>query len=259
MSSLREQGAFAPSPAPARAGQMILTQTRFEIGASLRNGEQLLLTLVIPVVVLVALAHAPASLIGAEPVIDAVAPGVFALAVMSTAFTGLAIATAFERRYGVLRFLGSTPLGTDGFLTAKTLGVLVVEVIQCGVLGLVAGLLGWSPRGSWPLAVIVLLVGTATFSALGLLLAGTLRAEGTLAVANLIYLVLLGLGGVVIPASRFPGGLSDVISLLPSSALGDGMRLSLTQGQFPWSDVIILLVWLALGVLGVKRWFNWSP
>jgi ABC-2 type transport system permease protein len=231
----------------------------FEVATAMRNGEQLLLTVVIPVVVLIAMAHVPASIVGSTPVIDVVAPGVFALAVMSTAFTGLAIATAFERRYGVLRFLGSTPLGRDGFLTAKTLSVVVIEVIQIVILCVVARLLGWSAAGSWLMAIVVLLIGTAAFSALGLLLAGTLRAEGTLAVANLIYLVLLGLGGVVIPSTRFPAGLSHLISLLPSSALADGLRASLVRGVVPWSDIAVLIVWLVIGSAGVRRWFTWSP
>ena len=252
-------GSLAPAPAAASPGQIIRAQTLFEVRTALSNGEQLLLTVVIPVVVLVALAHAPASIVGSEPVLDVVVPGVFGLAVMSTAFTGLAIATAFERRYGVLRFLGSTPLGRGGFLTAKTLSVFVIEVIQLVLLGIVAHILGWSPTGSWLIAIVVVAVGTAAFASLGLLLAGTLRAEGTLAVANLIYLVLLGLGGVVIPSSRFPSGISHLISLLPSSALGDGLRESLIRGVFPWSDLAILVVWFAVGSLGVRRFFTWSP
>jgi ABC-2 type transport system permease protein len=256
---IRDEGALAPSPGAAARGNIIRAQTLFEVRTALRNGEQVLLTLVIPVVVLVAMAHAPASIVGSEPVFNVVAPGVFALAVMSTAFTGLAIATAFERRYGVLRFLGSTPLGRGGLLTAKTLSVLAIEVIQLVILGIVARLLGWSTGGSWPIAVVVLLAGTFAFASLGLLLAGTLRAEGTLAVANLIYLVLLGLGGVVIPSTRFPAGISHVMSVLPSSALADGLRESLIHGVIPWVDMVILLFWFVLGTLGARRWFTWSP
>jgi ABC-2 type transport system permease protein len=254
----RLPGGLAPQPGAASRAKVIATQTAFEVKTTLRNGEQLVLTIAIPLIVLLAMSHAPASIVGGSPVINIVTPGVFGLAVMSTAFTGLAIATAFERRYGVLRFLGSTPLGRVGFLTAKTLSVLVIEIVQIALLAIVAFATGWQPTGSWAYAVIVLLVGTASFAALGLLLAGTLRAEGTLAVANLIYLVLLGLGGVIVPANRFPQGISHVISLLPSSALGDGLRSSLIHGVFPAADLTILLGWFLIGLFGVTRWFRWS-
>jgi len=257
-SSTRVPGGLAPAPGAASSVGIIATQTAFEVKTVLRNGEQLLLTMIIPVIVLVAMSHAPEAIIGGSPVISIVTPGVFALAVISTAFTGLAIATAFERRYGVLRFLGSTPLGRVGFLSAKTLSVLVIEVMQIVLLTIVAHALGWQPTGSWFYAIVVILVGTAAFASLGLLLAGTLRAEGTLAVANLIYLVLLGIGGVVIPASRFPQGISHVISSLPSSALGDGLRLSLIHGVFPVADVAILGLWFVIGSFAVSRWFKWS-
>ena len=254
----RGDGGLAPKPGAASRWKVISTQTAFEVNSALRNGEQLLLTIVIPVVVLFAMSRVPSSFVGYSPVIDAITPGVFALAIISTAFTGLAIATGFERRYGVLRFLGSTPLGREGFLAAKTISVLVIELIQFVWLGIGAAMLGWDPQGSWGYAVIVILIGTATFASLGLLLAGTLRAEGTLAIANLIYLGLLALGGIVIPSARFPQGISHVISVLPSSALADGLRASLIHGNFPASDVAILLGWFALGMLGVRRWFRWS-
>ena len=253
-----QEGGLTPRPAAASPWKVVLTQTAFEVNSALRNGEQLLLTIVIPVVVLFAMSRVPSSFVGYSPVIDAITPGVFALAIISTAFTGLAIATGFERRYGVLRFLGSTPLGREGFLAAKTISVVVIELIQFVWLGVGAAMLGWDPQGSWGYAVIVILLGTATFASLGLLLAGTLRAEGTLAIAILIYLGLLSLGGIVIPSDRFPQGISHVISLLPSSALADGLRSAFIHGVFPAVDVVTLLIWCALGIFGVRRWFRWS-
>lgn len=252
-------GGLAPRPGAAPRGRVLATQTLAEIRMTLRNGEQLLLTLVIPVVLLVALSHLPESVVGHSPAVDAVVPGILALSVISTAFTGQAIATGFERRYGVLRLLGSTPLGRDGLLVAKTLGVLAVEVVQvvlvCGV-GLA---LGWAPVGDPLSAAVLLVVGTFAFSALGLLLAGTLRAEATLAAANGIYLLLLALGGVVVPADRLPAALSPLVSLLPSSALGQGLREVLLHGQgLPWGSVALLLAWGAAAAWATVRTFRWS-
>ena len=252
-------GGLAPAPGAAPRGRILLAQTLAEVRMTLRNGEQLLLTLVIPLLVLVALSKLPADVVGHDPAIDAVAPGVLALAVMSTAFTGQAIATGFERRYGVLRLLGSTPLGRTGLLVAKTAAVLVVEVVQVLLIAVVALVLGWHPVGSWAYAVLLLVLGTAAFSALGLLLAGTLRAEATLAAANGIYLLLLALGGVVIPADRLPGPLAAVVPLLPSAALGQGLRDVLLHGLgLPVGAVAVLLVWAVVAGVATARTFRWS-
>lgn len=252
-------GGLAPAPGAAPRARILLAQTLAEVRMTLRNGEQLLLTLVIPLVVLVALSKLPPDLVGHDPSIDAVAPGVLALAVMSAAFTGQAIATGFERRYGVLRLLGSTPLGRSGLLAAKTAAVLVVETVQVLLIALVAAFLGWQPVGSWAYAVLLLVLGTAAFSALGLLLAGTLRAEATLAVANGLYLLLLALGGVVIPADRLPGPLAPIVALLPSAALGQGLRDVLLHGLgLPLAAAAILVVWAVVAGLVAARTFRWS-
>jgi ABC-2 type transport system permease protein len=252
-------GGLAPRPGAAPRTRILVAQTAAEIRMTLRNGEQLLLTLVIPLLLLVGLSHLPTDVVGHSPAIDAVTPGILALAVISSAFTGLAIATGFERRYGVLKLLGATPLGRSGLLVAKTLGVLVVELLQVVLIVVVAGLLGWRPVGS-PLAAAVLLVlGTAAFASLGLLLAGTLRAEATLAVANGLYLLLIAVGAVVIPAGRMPAALEPLVSLLPSAALGQGLRDVLLHGNaLPLGSVAVLLVWTAIGAVAASRTFRWS-
>lgn len=154
-----------------------------------------------------------------------------ALAIMSTAFTGQAIATGFERRYGVLKRLGATPLSRSGLMLAKTLAVLAVEVLQVAVIVAVALALGWRPEGSLAAAALLILLGTAAFSGLGLLMAGLLRAEATLAAANLVYLLLLAAGGVIFPLAKFPARVRPVLELLPISALTGGLRAVLTQGR----------------------------
>jgi ABC-2 type transport system permease protein len=188
-----------------------------------------------------------------------VTPGVLALAVMSTAFTGQAIATGFERRYGVLKRLGATPLSRPGLMLAKTLAVIAVEAVQVVVIAAVALGLGWRPTGGWASAVLLVLLGTAAFSGLGLLMAGTLRAEATLAAANLVYLVLLGVGGVVFPVDRFPEGVQGVLDLLPITALSTGLRSVLSHGGgFPAVQCLILLAWAAITLALAARTFRWE-
>jgi ABC-2 type transport system permease protein len=237
---------------------MVRAQGAMEVRLLLRNGEQLLLTVVIPTLLLLLFATVPVVDVPGRRV-DFLVPGVLALAVMSTAFTGQAIGTGFERRYGVLKRLGATPLPRFGLLGAKTAAVIAVEVLQVALLTVVGALLGWHPHGS-PLAVVaLLLLGTAAFSGLGLLMAGTLRAEATLAAANLVYLVLLVLGGVAFPLSEFPAGLRHVLELLPISALSDGLRVVLQHGgAVPLHDWLALAVWAVAALTAAARTFRWE-
>ncbi|MFI2349197.1 ABC transporter permease [Streptomyces sp. NPDC019443] len=252
-------GTYTPAPGAAPLPRMIAAQTAFETKMLLRNGEQLLLTVIIPSLLLVLFSTVDIIDTGEVRAVDFLAPGVLALAVMSTAFTGQAIATGFERRYGVLKRLGTSPLPRWALMTAKTLSVLATEILQIVLLTVIAFALGWSPDGN-PLSVLLLLVlGTAAFSGLGLLMAGTLRAEATLAAANLVFLLLLVGGGVIVPLDRFPDGVQSVLALLPISALSDGLRDVLQHGAaMPWGDLGILAGWAVLSLGAAARLFRWE-
>lgn len=255
-------GTFTPRPGAAPLPRMVLAQARMESRLLLRNGEQLLIAIVIPVIVLVGLVGAADSL-GLDyehPVVDVITPGVLALAVLSTSFTSLAIATGFERRYGVLKRLGSSPLPRGGLLAGKVLALLLVELVQLVVIGGVGLLLGWSPSPGIAGvlgAILAVMLGTAAFASLGLLVAGTLRAEATLAVANLVYLLLLAGGAVVLPATAY-GGFGDVAAWLPSGALGEAMRDALLHGEVAWLGVAVLTGWAVVGSVLASRTFSWE-
>lgn len=243
------------APLRARVG----AQALLEIRTVLRNGEQLIITLVLPILLLVVLARTDFIDLDTTDRIGLVAPGVLALAVMSTAFTSQAIATGFDRRNGVLRLLGTTPLGRGGMLAGKIVAILLLEIGQLLVLSGVAVGLGWRPDASGvPAAALVLLAGTAAFTALALLLAGVLRAEAVLAVANLVWVLLLAGGGVLLPAALLPGVLADVAPWLPSGALGDGLRAALSGGGLHVAALAVLTGWaLALGA-SAARFFRWD-
>jgi ABC-2 type transport system permease protein len=250
---------LSPRPGAAPFPRMVATQAAMEARLMLRNGEQLLLAVVIPVIVLIGgvtaadhidlgLSHRP---------IDEFAPGVLALAVMSTAFTSLAIATGFERRYGVIKRLGSSPLPRSGLLLGKIGALLLVELLQIVVISAVALALGWRPHASVPAVVIAIVLGTAAFASLGLFVAGVLRAEATLAAANLVYLLLMAGGAVVLPSTAY-GGFGAITRLLPSGALGDALRHAFWSGEFRWSSALVLLVWAAIGAALTARTFKWE-
>jgi len=258
--ALSAPGSFRPDPRPAPAARMILGQARFETRLLLRNGEQVLLAIVIPALMLIAFSAEPIGTIsGGGSRIDYYAPGIIGAAVLSTAFTSQAIATGFERRYSVLKRLGATPLPRWGLLAGKSLSILMVECVQMVLLAGIALAMGWSPHGD-PLAVLILLaLGTAAFSGLALWLAGSLRAEATLAVANFIFLVFIGIGGVVVPLDKFGHGAQDSLQFLPISALTDGLRDVLQHGSaMPWGPLGILAVWTLVAIAGAARSFKWE-
>ena len=253
---------YAPAPGAAPLHRMVLSQAAMETRLLLRNGEQLLLAVVIPLLVLIGGDRAGSVIdLGAEPRIDVLTPGVIALAVLSTAFTSVAIATGFERRYGVLKRLGASPLPRHGLLLGKLCAVLVVEAGQLVLICSTAVALGWQPSLGLTAVVgsfVLVLLGTAAFGSLALLMAGTLRAEATLAAANLVHLLLLVGGGIVVPLDSYPAAAAAHLELLPSGALGEGLRDTLNGAGLGTGPVVVLLLWTAVAGLLTARTFRWE-
>ena len=237
----------------------IRSQARIEMLLTLRRGESLLVTLVIPLGILVFFSSVDAVNTNYKDPVDFLVPGVLALAVMSSAMVSLGIATGYERRYGVLKRLGSTPLSRAGLLSAKTLNVLALEIVQAIVIVVTGIALGWDVTGGLVAAIVLLLVGTVAFAGVGMLLAGTLRAEANLAVANGLFLVLLFLGGMAYPLSKLPDAVETFAKLLPAAALSETVRAVLTPGKsFPVGELVVLLVWAVAAPLAAARWFRWE-
>lgn len=245
--------------APAPLLRRVLLQGRYETVTMLRNGEQLILAVILPLLALVGLTVTPLlDGLGSSRVNIAV-PGILALCAMSTAFTGQGIATGFDRRYGVLRFLSTTPLGRAGLILGKVIAVLAVLLLQVLVVTAVALPLGWQPSGPGLLPGLALLVlGAAAFTALGLLVAGTVRPEATLAITNLLWILLGALGGIVIPAERLPAAAQALVHFLPSGALGQALRDAFLHGNINPAAVFVLLLWTATAGAAATRWFKWN-
>ncbi len=254
MTTTFPRGTFTPAPGRGRAGRMLLVHARTEAVLTLRNSEQILLTLLIPAALLVGLTVFDIFDLP-DPRVDSVVPRVFALAVMSSAFTGQAIALGFDRRYGVLKRLAATALPRWLLVSGRAIAGLVVVAVQIVVLGVIAAIMGWSPDPAglaW--VVLLVLVGTLSFGALGVLLGGALKAEVVLALANIVWFVLLLGGGIVVPPDSMPGGLGDVVMLLPSGALTDGMHTALVEGATPsWTVFAVLVGWGAVATVAATR------
>lgn len=254
-----------PTGTPARPAPLtrrVAAQARYETLAMLRNGEQLLLLVVLPLMALVALTLTDL-LDGTVPAgasrVDVAVPGVLALCVLSNAFSGQGIQTGFDRRYGVLRFLSTTPLGRGGLVAGKLLAIVAVLAVQYVLVAALGAALGWRPEPTSVLvSVPVLLLGAAGFTGLGLLLAGTVRAEATLAVTNLVWVLLAAVGGTLFPSSTLPGGLTWLVDLLPSGALGTALRETLLTGAPALLPLLVLAAWAAAAWTAAVRWFRWS-
>jgi ABC-2 type transport system permease protein len=242
-----------------RAAGAVLAQTAVEVRLTLRRGENLLVTLLIPAAVLLAFGGFEKPPAGYTRTVDFLLPGVLALAIMSAGMVSLSIATAYERFYRVLKRLGATPLSRFDLIAAKIGGVLVVEALQIVVLTALGAIMGWRPAASTWAAVPLLAAGTVCFAGIGLLMAGALRAEATLALANTLYLAFLAVGGIVAPLNRLPGWLADVVRLLPATALARALRAVMTLGTAPSAlDLAVLVVWSAGVVYLASRTFRWE-
>lgn len=257
MSGTFPPGTFTPRPGRGSLGRMLAVHVRTEAALALRQGEQVLLTLIIPLALLLGLALLRAVPLP-EPRVTSALGTVLAIAVMSTAFTSQAISLGFDRRYGVLRRLGATAIPRWSLVCGRLGGMACVVLVQVVILVAVAMLLGWRPGVGSPGWVLLLLVlGTAAFGAVGVLLGGTLRAELVLAVANIVWFVLLFAGGVLVPAADLPDPLGAVVQLLPSGALAEGLRTALLGGTPSARHLVVLLLWaLVAGGVGARtvRW-----
>src|SRR6266567_1152802 len=244
----------------ASPGRQILTQTQFELLLTLRRGENILVTLIVPVVLLVFFASLNIIPASTGKAVDFLLPGMLALAVMATGMVSLGIATAYERYYGVLKRLGSSPLPRGGLIIAKIISILLLEIVQVVLLVGVAILLyGWQPEGSPPLALLAMALGTVTFAAIGLAMAGALRAELTLAGANALFLLFILLGGGILPLSHLPAPLAAVAQLLPAAALTQTLQATMSNGAaFPGFALLILLIWAIIILFVAIRTFQWE-
>ena len=241
----------------------VIEQGRYETMAMLRNGEQLMLNIIFPIMALIALRFTGlideyANSVGVSRM-DAAVPGVLALCVISTALSGQGIATGFDRRYGVLRFLATTPLGRNGLIMGKCIAVLVVVAIQFTLVAVLGYGLGWRPDAiAVSRSIITMLMGAGAFTALGLLIAGTVRAEATLAIVNIAWVILAGAGGVVFPLKSFPDWYAGIVAWSPSAALGDALRGNFIQHQWLAEPHWVIIVWTVVIGFIASRKFKWS-
>jgi ABC-2 type transport system permease protein len=235
-----------------------IAHTATELRLTLRQGEQLLVSLGIPLLLLGFFTAVDVLPTGGDEPVDFLTPGILALAVMGNAMVSLGIGTGFERTYGVLKRLGTTPLGRPRLVAAKTSVVLMIAVVQAALVGVLAIALGWDPDGGAALASMAILLGAAAFAGIGLTLAGRLPGVTNLAVTNALYLVLLLLGGMVFPLDELPAALEVVAKSTPAAALSTALRASLGDAPVPGWSWGVLVAWAVGAPLVAARTFRWE-
>ncbi|GAC79457.1 ABC transporter permease [Gordonia malaquae] len=254
-------GTFAPAPSPAPLTAMLAAQTRMELTLLLRNGEQLLLTMFIPITLLIGLSILPIDTgSGDTPAARATTfvPAILAVAIMSTAFTGQAIAVGFDRRYGALKRLGATPIPRWGIIAGKSSAVAIVVALQAVIIGGIGAAFGWRPSvGGLALGAVVIVLGTVAFAALGLLLGGTMKAEVVLALGNLIWFVLLGVSSLVVFDEHVPAAVHWAARCTPSGALTESLTQALA-GSVDLFGIGVLAAWAVVGGALAVRWFRFE-
>lgn len=240
--------------------KLLRTQLACELRVLARNGEQLLLILGIPVLLLAFFSNVDILPTAGQRGVNFLLPGIVALAIMSTAMVSLGIATGFERQYLVLKRLGATPLGRSRLVLAKSLAVVIIELVQLAAICVVSLAMGWSIESTtWLLLVGAAALGTFAFAGLGLILAGRLRAEVNLAVQNGLYLFLLLTGGMIIASSALPGPLESLSRALPAANLADALRQAVgEEGLYGSSAWVILAAWALVAPLAAARVFRWE-
>ena len=234
-----------------------LRQGAWEFKLSLKNGEQFLLLVIIPVAVFLTLTQTAVIGGGKWDIAEALSVSI-TVSVLAAGFTSLAIATAFERRSGTLVTMGVTPISRVELVTGKTLSTVYLAAISALILGVVALVLGWSPTLSATLIPLILILGIASVTGFAFLLAGTVRAEAVLALANGIFVFAMIFGGIVF---QYSGILGTVIDLFPPAALSNCMSHALdsTPQDSPplLVSIGVLLAWSVAGTLASAKFFKW--
>jgi ABC-2 type transport system permease protein len=252
---------------PASGVQAIAALASLELRLTARRGENVIVTIVIPVAVLAFFSNLGIGPLGTGPsAVAALLPGAVTIAIIATSLVSLGIAAGYERSYGVLKRLGGAPIERWVVVAGKILAVFVIEVVQVVLLVVAAtAILAWQPPANdlvrrGVLLAIGLGLGTATFAGLGLLLAGSLRAEATLALANALFLGFLMLGGTILPLDHLPEPLASLGVLLPSAALTDILRsaFAASAGGELLRPLLVLLAWAIGSSALAARTFRWE-
>lgn len=245
---------------PASFVQQVANQVRYELLLTLRRGENILVTLIVPVMLLIFFTSLNIVPAVNGSAINFLLPGILAIAIIAAGMVNLGIATAYERYYGVLKRLGSSPLPRSGLIIAKVISILLLEILQVILLvGIALLLYRWHPAGSFSVTLLAIVLGTVTFAALGLAMAGALRAELTLAGANALFLAFILLGGGILPLDHLPAALAAFSEVLPSTALTQALQAAMTPGAaFPVYPVFVLAVWTVIVLAVAIRTFKWE-
>ncbi|ACU53161.1 ABC-2 type transporter [Acidimicrobium ferrooxidans DSM 10331] len=238
----------------------VRAQAVSELKLVLRQGEAALLTIVIPILGLVLFSKVKVLPVpGGISRVNFILNGAITFGIMASGMVSQSITVAFDRSYGVLKRLGMTPLGRSGVIAAKLVAVAGLEIVELVLLLVVGAVLGWHPAGNPIEFVVGWVLATAAFAGVGLVLGGTLRAELVLGLSTLLWLVLLGLGAMVVPLGSLPGPVADIAKVLPAAPAATVLLHGIAVGgSAPLWAWVSLVAWAVVAPVAASRLFRWS-
>jgi ABC-2 type transport system permease protein len=246
--------------------RLLVHEVETELRLYLRSRELAFFTFLLPIIffVLLGSVYGDSDEIKGYRAPDYLLTGMLGYGVAATAFSGLAIVLVIRRESGVLKRLRATPLPAPVYIVAvlaTTLLAYLVEAVFLVVLAMVLFDAGF-PKAILS-AFLAILLGGATFAALGVGISGLVRrAEGASAVITALYLPLSFVSGAFFSQKNFPDWLKAIADVLPLTYFIEMMGAIMLGGEQIWErpkDVLVIGAWGIGGALLAKRYFRWVP
>jgi ABC-2 type transport system permease protein len=249
--------------------RLVLHQARYDLLSFLRNRQARFFTLILPLLFLVIFVSVFGNhRVGPQHVKASTyyVPGLSALAIIAASFVNLVISLTAAREAGVLKRRRATPMPAWALIAARTLTAMAISLVVMTVL-LLVGRFAYGvrlPSSTIPGVLLTAVVGSATFCILGYAITTVIGSEDAAQpMVQAIMLPLYFISGVFIPNVNLPAWLQDVARVFPVQHLSDGLHKAFdpaTHGTgIVWSDLGVLALWAAAGLLIALTRFAWTP
>ena len=244
--------------------RLLAHQVRYEQLSFWRNPQSAVFTFVFPVVFITIIGAlfggvSRSSYFGGLSALQYYVPTIAALSVLGSCYGQLAVALAARRQNGMLKRARATPLPAWGYFAGLLVHCVLVSVIDVALIVTVGRLYGVPFPANWPAIVLTLVLGAASFCALGVAVASVIaNAEAAPAVAQLILFPLLFLSGTYLPIHSQL--LNRIAGYLPVRPFNEALTGPLAEhGGADWRHLAVLAAWGGLGAFIAVRRFRWNP
>ena len=250
--------------APRRDLALLWHQVRYEQLSFWRNPQSAFFTFVFPVVIIVVFGAlfgggGRSSYFNGLSALQYYVPTIAAVSVLSACYSQLAIVLAMRRQNGILKRVRATPLPAWTYFLGLLAHCIVVSAVDVALIVVVGGLFGVPLPTHWPALALALVLGAASFCALGVAVASLIRnSEAAPAVVQLVLFPLLFISGTYMPIHS--AVLNRITSALPVRPFNQALLGPFAQHSgFDWKSLGVLAAWGAAGAIVAIRRFRWDP